>query len=188
MSGNFNRNSVKRSNLERVDTFGNKTDFWVRAKISYWEKSWKKIFPFGFSIKDNLLSVENDHQNSKWTIAWRNHQKRTYHFVSRTSRYPPWKLPNIFKNQYLRRLFTLAFHDPAFREFWKKRAALGYILLLPFFSCPCCAFFTSLGSVPGPCANLLRFENHQKCLILNCERSGLIFVCLFVCLFAQKIH
>ena len=47
-------------------------------------------------------------------------------------------------------IFTSTFHSPRFmiqhfENSEKKRAALGYILL-PFFSCPCCAFFTSLGS------------------------------------------
>ena len=48
-------------------------------------------------------------------------------------------------------IFTSTFHSPRFmiqhfENSEKKRAALGYILQPFFFSCPCCAFFTSLGS------------------------------------------
>ena len=104
--------------------------------------------------------------------------KRTYHFVSRTSRYTfsirPENCPTFSKTNIYVDFSLSSLHDPAFREFWKKRAALGYILL-PFFFMSLLCIFYFVRVVPGPCANLSWFENHQKCLKVfrQCENSKL---------------
>ena len=77
-------------------------------------------------------------------------------------------------------IFTSTFHSPRFmiqhfENSEKKRAALGYILQPFFFFMSLLCIFYFVRVVPGPCANLSWFENHQKCLKVfrQCENSKL---------------
>ena len=89
------------------------------------EKSWKKkIFHFGKCRRSSAARSKGNHQNSKEQPGELKPSKRTYHFPELCD--PPWKLPNIWKNQYLRRLFTRCRGISRIRQ--------KTFRLLPFFS------------------------------------------------------
>ena len=131
-------------------------------------------FLVSFSIKDNLwlwrmiIKTQSEHwclQQRRWYPDHQNGHIISFRELQDILLVSALKIAQHFQKP----IFTSTFHSPRFmiqhfENSEKKRAALGYILQPFFFFMSLLCIFYFVRVVPGPCANLSWFENHQKCL------------------------